>query len=373
LESIKTPFQHLDFSNICADKPGTGMQALFESLSRNKAAFSGLQILNLNNMKLTDTIDSLVLYLSSQDSLEDFSLCGSLVSKTALNSVMESFVGHSKNLRILDISSNKYNKIEDWEALIQWLRNDDYHSLKTLNISSTSVPPEVVTSILAAIHKDVSLELNISKNNLGFKGAQMIAPLLSNSSICSLDISETNLGDDGLHLICESLFNNDSVTHLDISNNFSLKNTKTRNDLIESMIQMTLSNTLPLEVLRMSGTTTKNRLRELICPFLLNLRSNNKLRELDISGQGFGNTGAVSLSKILPVNHSLTKLSWDENSVGLLGYWNFKHSLKNNTTLREVAVPYQDILQVYSDPKTDKVVFSKILSKIEIGLSKNHR
>jgi len=139
------------------------------------------------------------------------------------------------------------------------------------------------------------------------------------------------------------------------------------------MSQMILSNTLPLEVLKITGVTTKNRLRESLIPFLLNLRSNNKLRELDITGQGIGNKGACALAKVLTVNHCLSKLSWDENVTGLLGFWNFKHALKNNTTLRDVAVPYQDILQVYSDTKTDKVAFAKILSKIEVRLAKNQK
>jgi len=232
----------------------------------------------------------------------------------------------------------------------------------------------VIKLILESLHKDIHISLNLSKNHLGLKGAHLIAPVLSSCNrLHSLDISETNLGDDGLHLICEALFNNDSITHLNISNNFSFKNTKTRHDLIESMSHMVLSNTLPLEVLHMAGTASKNRLRENIVPFLLNFKKNNKLEELDISGHAMGNKGAIALSKILTVNHSLKKLSWDENTVGILGYWNFNDCLKHNTTLRDVSVPYQDIVGLYSDSRCDKVELAKILAKIEKKLSRNQK
>jgi len=86
-----------------------------------------------------------------------------------------------------------------------------------------------------------------------------------------------------------------------------------------------------------------------------------------------GNKGAIALSKILTVNHCLRKLSWDENAVGYLGYWNFNDCLKHNTTLRDVSVPYQDILQIYSETRSDKVEFSKILTKIEKKLARNQK
>ena len=43
---------------------------------------------------------------------------------------------------------------------------------------------------------------------------------------------------------------------------------------------------------------------------------------MDVSGNGMGNAGAIALGKALQINHTLTSIKWDENSIGLMGFIN---------------------------------------------------
>lgn len=95
---------------------------------------------------------------------------------------------------------------------------------------------------MRAVHGCHSITLNISKNNLDIEGAKLLAAMLPKlSSIYELNIAETGITDEGLLLICDGLYNNRSIVKLNISNNFSMRNSKIRQDLVISLTQMVCS------------------------------------------------------------------------------------------------------------------------------------
>jgi len=201
-----------------------------------------------------------------------------------------------------------------------------------------------------------NLNLDISKNNIGPRGGAAIAGVIAGLNLNTLNISDTSLGDDGLLPLIQSIYNNESISDLNISNNFATKTTKTRTDLIFSLSQMCGSSVLPLQSLTMRGDNTKNRLRESLSTFFQGLDKNNTLEVLDVSGQGMGNRGAIALSKLLIVNNYLSEVHLDDNQITVLGLLNIKEALESNPVKRFVALPIQDIVRALSESQENKVL-----------------
>lgn len=93
--------------------------------------------------------------------------------------------------------------------------------------------------------------------------------------------------------------------------------------MIQCLNQLINKTSCPLESLHIAGTT-HNRLKEKIVPFISALAFNKRITEVDISGHGFGDKGAISLAKTLEVNHVLSSVQWDDNGTGLIGLANIK-------------------------------------------------
>jgi hypothetical protein len=108
----------------------------------------------------------------------------------------------------------------------------------------------------------------------------------------------------------------------------------------------------------------ESRLRETIVPFLGAVGANTRITELDISGHGFGNRGAIALAKALGINHVLTSVNWDDNNTGLLGVGNICDGIQSNHTIKNFPLPWHDITSLYNDSNTDKVALSKFLTRI---------
>lgn len=123
-----------------------------------------------------------------------------------------------------------------------------------------------------------------------------------------------------------------------------------------------------------------------LIPFIDVLASNTSLTEIDLSGHQIGNTGVIALAKSLQLNATLTKLFWDENETGLIGFFisffqflisfrfkNIRYALKINKTLRHMPLPVADISVLLRDLKDqeEQKKLQLTMQKIERSILNN--
>jgi hypothetical protein len=114
-----------------------------------------------------------------------------------------------------------------------------------------------------------------------------------------------------------------------------------------------------------------SRLRETIVPFLAAVGANTRITELDITGHGFGNRGAIALSKALGINHVLQSVYYDDNNIGILGVGNICDGIQSNHVVKNFPLPWHDVTSLYNDSNTDKAALSKFLTRISDKIMEN--
>jgi len=191
------------------------------------------------------------------------------------------------------------------------------------------------------------LAVRAAKNNFAKEAGVAIGAIASTIvSIKSLDLTDNNIGDEGVQSLAEGLYHNASIRKLNLNRNCRFQNHEKRNRMLQYLSEMLNSDTLKLESLAISGANKGNkdsRLKEYLIPLVSGLAENIYLTELDITGHGCGTQGAIAIARMLEVNQTLIKLSWDDNNTGLIGFQNIKKSLKLNNSLQEMPLPLSDI------------------------------
>eukprot|EP01129_Flabellula_baltica_P011116 TRINITY_DN4798_c0_g1_i1.p1 TRINITY_DN4798_c0_g1~~TRINITY_DN4798_c0_g1_i1.p1 ORF type:complete len:1067 (-),score=204.55 TRINITY_DN4798_c0_g1_i1:38-3238(-) len=357
-------FEYLDLSNTVGDKGGSGFRSFLESLS----PFSfRLNTLKLNGNKLIDFQNELCNLLHTTAQLHNFEISSTKLERNNIVSLVQNgFNVMVESIKELNLSNlvlkSKSISGTSLAPLKEWWSNNMV--LESVNLSAVSLIPEEWPSILTSFSSSNPIALNISKNNIGPRGAQGIANVIAVVNLKELNISENNLGDEGLLCIIQAIYNNENISALDISNNFAIRNTKTRSDLVEALIQMASSDFLPLQTLVMRGELTKNRLREILGDFLITLKDNTQLQYLDITGHGMGNAGAIQMGKMLYLNNTLNTIEWDDNLTTYLGFWHVAEALTINPFKRTLTPPYQDIVRALSDQSSERLFLLTVISKM---------
>lgn len=73
------------------------------------------------------------------------------------------------------------------------------------------------------------------------------------------------------------------------------------------------------------------------------LGESQTLQELDVTGHGMRDSGAVALGAALRQNQSVTTLSYDRNSVTLEGFRAIRECVFDNIGLLDVSAPDEDL------------------------------
>lgn len=157
--------------------------------------------------------------------------------------------------------------------------------------------------------------------------------------ITMLDLSDNDLGDEGVQLVAQGLCNSTSVEHLILNGNFKPSKTRAaRVSAIDALIAL-LRSPCPLKKLELaangntpgSNNAVKSRpaaqLRQDLLPLLAVISLNTNLTSLDISGHQMGNKGATALGKALQINNTLLNIAWDDNGTTLPGFSYFRYGL----------------------------------------------
>lgn len=210
---------------------------------------------------------------------------------------------------------------------------------------------EKVTSI--AFSNITIVKINLVNNNLEFgcKEAGLLAGVLQyNTTVKELDLSCNDIGDQGMKSLANALNYNKTLTDLELSGNkisyigieFLAEVLKTNNTLkvlnlsgndIDNQGMDSLANALSynktLTCLKVGGN---NKISDKGIKFLAEvLKTNNTLREMDLSTNNFGIEGVKYLADMLEHNNTLRKVSLWATSIDSIQYLTYK--LRNNKGL----------------------------------------
>ncbi|KAI8829883.1 hypothetical protein BJ741DRAFT_369718 [Chytriomyces cf. hyalinus JEL632] len=171
-------------------------------------------------------------------------------------------------------------------------------------------------------------EIILKHRGLGPKGAQAIASVLEfNNSISHLDLSDNWIESGGAH-IGRSLQINRTLTFLNLSNNkLSLHG--------GAEIAEMLGFNGTLKTLILKGNALGDKEASLLAE---GLRQNSCLQVLDLSYNQIGDLGAITLGAGLSSNDSIKDLSLAWNQIRVRGATGFLSNLKDNTHISVLSL-----------------------------------
>eukprot|EP01038_Epipyxis_sp_PR26KG_P007162 gene7162-9765_t len=231
-------------------------------------------------------VDSMMSGVYDSDGLSDF--CATLIS--------------IKNSRLRKINlSRNYLDIRGF-MIIAGLLSFGPSSLIDLNLRNCAGSGKAIEKLLDALKPNKSLlTLDISQNDLGLEGAELIGDALANNKkLKQLSISDCNIPADGANSIFKGLINNNNLEILNISDNW----------------------------IGDSGAESIGVM----------LRSNGILKHLDIQENHITSDGLSSIAKGLAKNKSLVFLGLQWNDINNEGAAKLGEALMINSTLKSVCI-----------------------------------
>jgi Ran GTPase-activating protein (RanGAP) involved in mRNA processing and transport len=186
------------------------------------------------------------------------------------------------------------------------------------NIAALSGPLGSLTSLV---------KLNLAHNDLGLKGAVVVAKALKKmTGLSSINLAHNDLADEGCIEILSSLLSNNSLTELDLTgNDFGAEGCCSIAELIE--------NGPPLQRLTLSGNdlgSGSGALR-ISRAILLNPKLCESLEELRLSGCNLRDEGLKALAPAIASLCNLKSLNLDHNSIGSLGIESLSRVVKDGS------------------------------------------
>lgn len=220
---------------------GVGAQGLSSLLNTLKdrvkvKGSSVLTYLNISDNKLSNSSDT----LSQLTALAGVQLKSLRLSNTSavLDGILEGIAKGCPKLELLDISRNKIRS-PTCAVLLKYLNSTT--CLTELNLSATKFPVECLKDLLC-ITNNLDLKLNLSENNLGLAGANIIASVpFKMNAYHTLNLSDNDLGDEGIAAIAEALCSNASLKKLILDRNFKGEK-KFRQLAVENLSKLITSN-----------------------------------------------------------------------------------------------------------------------------------
>eukprot|EP01132_Coremiostelium_polycephalum_P010645 gene10645-13042_t len=349
--------------------PPNGVKPFFDSMKRGN--FSSLEYFSFSGNKLAENSFEVSRWLSNEGShVKELDL-----SNTMLKPKFFQIDAGKSQLERLDLSKNPFRERDDLLSITNLVSS--LLQLKSISLQETLIPSDTMKDIVASLstsNRDLQ-HLIVSRNSLTRVAITGLISSLSIHHIKKLDLSDNdNIGDGGIKELGRALYGNQTINSLNISGCFKGSEGVQRSKAILALSNYITSSS-SLETLYMrGGEKSSHKLQRCIIPLLLSLGSTHTLRTLDISNHSIGSQGAVALAKSIYQNKSISKLIWDNNNVGSLGYANIKNSLKKNYTIKEMPIPIYDINLIISYDGTTVIEQKKLRSlllKIELYLSRN--
>ncbi|MDP2434674.1 MAG: hypothetical protein Q8P67_02925 [archaeon] len=362
--SLKKGLILLDLSN---SKTKNGIPSLVTGFSKNRHMPTTLVRLNLSGNTLGSAgATAVASWLANPNLLQHLELAHTAAN---LDPIIAAIGRGSPELVTLDIQGNPITKKENG-SLVRFVQGAG--KLKRLNISETAIPADCLREAILAIGNNFYLqdfEIVARSNKFGAAGAGVIAQALSSvSNIGYADLGENDFTDEGIVSFCRGLVANSSLKHLGLGGNFSPGGGRAREPALESLIDL-LNSECPIRSLDVRGSKS-SQLKTDISTLLYALGTDNSLEHIDIGANGFGDKGALALSKALQTNKKLNSIDLDENSITADGFQSLAYGLKRNLTLKYMRLPILDISAAMPGGDTKKI-FEEIVREIDGYITRN--
>ena len=176
--------------------------------------------------------------------------------------------------------------------------------------------------------------LNLSRNNIGDEGVELLVKALKNSqSLVSLDISSNSISPKGGNMIFTKFIYQQSIINLDISSHEGVNRNRLTKKGIKN-IQNFLKKNLFVEKLNLNSNSLRNEGFELICK---GINNNFTLRELSIGNNDIDEEGLkqclnyINTTKIMSLNLGGNKIK-DE------GIIIFSNNLRHFPELKSINI-----------------------------------
>jgi Ran GTPase-activating protein (RanGAP) involved in mRNA processing and transport len=201
--------------------------------------------------------------------------------------------------------------------------------VKYLDLRGNELPPSSGQEVAAILSKKSSLSfLDLTGNQLGAKGCELISRSLASATLTSLSLSANSMGNEGVMYIARSL--GPALTTLSLSLNFL------GDDAIDYLAPRLLS---PCNI-----------------------------THLDLSWNHIGSGGARELSKVLEQHTcTITTLNLEGNSLGPEGTVLLMAALHNNTTLTHLILATNNFRKDGAKAVADLLKRSPTITTLNIG------
>jgi len=369
IHTFTSNFRALSLSHLGLNPEGVNQ--ILESLNMNENLLTSLQALNMSH----NTFDDKSIQLFQQWMVEIGNREGSL-SRIAVSNVkvpvgkLASAVKKLPSLSYLNLSANIHVKTSDSE-IISLLKYSK--SLRILCLKDCELPVEIIKKIIDTYdhNQELSdLRLDLSKNIVGERGAELLASaLVKSKSLQVLKLSNMGLGVKGTQLILDALPH--GIRELRLKGNISVA---PPTDPSSPSLEIPLTPE-PLKPLSQSLTNLFERVKTLTLldirgtdqhklgvnlGFLIkSLKTKNSVAYLDIRDHNCGPRVFENLCKLLHINSTLKVIHAEGNNIGLKGYIQARNTLLRSTSLLSFSV-----LSPIYDPSCPQEVTETVLGDI---------
>jgi len=309
-----------------------------------------LEVLSLAHCKIGDEVTELTKCLNlCGASLRSLNISASGVAGARLNSFLVSLPKACKLLENFDVSDLRFTPAEVITVSQMFL----IPSCRISNINmSGSLPSTAALLQFLALGKPGMTLTTILRNHTFSNDPASLKQLCETMpkalSVTHLDLSDTDIGDDGVFYLAEGLTLNKTLQTLKINGSFRTDSKRPRHETVRALAKLIISD-CPITTLEMAGgPKATQQLGRSIIPFFQQLMHNSSLTNLDVSGHSFGSAGAKSLSKVVQLNATLTRIVYDMNDIGLMGLSAIAEGVAYNSTLEVFPLPVLDITSILS-------------------------
>eukprot|EP01129_Flabellula_baltica_P013368 TRINITY_DN6180_c0_g1_i1.p1 TRINITY_DN6180_c0_g1~~TRINITY_DN6180_c0_g1_i1.p1 ORF type:complete len:996 (-),score=261.58 TRINITY_DN6180_c0_g1_i1:19-3006(-) len=367
LTGINHGFTSLNIENLGFRKPA--MVKILEAIAGNIHVTAELKNLNISGNRLErEGTDSLCRYLRGPNSLSTLNLADTSIVITSIFAAISDGSG-CRELREINLSKNKITNRESiYQTCFFFSTTESCNNLKLNYIEyHDNQLEEMIKAILMNPHVN-NTRLHLKGSNISLACIQAMTQTMC-THLTYLDLSDNEIGYTGITAFCNGAQYFPALEILILDNNVKTKGSDhaMMPEAIESLISLCNLNSIKmLSIQGSKGFQMGTHLND----FIQAIGNNDKLATLDISGQGFGDSGALCLGKALTTNDTLKKLRWDENETTFLGFTQFLNGLKRNTSLKDMELPLIDISKIMKEKDGTKIV--PVMQEIQQVLERNH-
>jgi len=169
-----------------------------------------------NNMLDTQTLDVLLVWLNTTDSVQKLDISNNKIIKPKIREIVSANI--TMNIQAFSLAHN--NLRDDGAAVIgNWLSTNTH--LKTLILNYNNIGPVGINDLMVGLANNTQLKhLSLNCNNTGSAGAIAIGKMLqTNTTLGALDIEENDIGDNGAACVLAALLINQSLQTINLSFN----------------------------------------------------------------------------------------------------------------------------------------------------------